>query len=107
MKTAVMMMMVVVVVMMMTMMVLCPKAGSLAFTPPGNEMSEVVSRCLPHRQLSKVATWLAARTGFEPATVRSTGIDYTNAPPSPIIIIIIINENCSRHAKFSQYVDVM
>src|SRR6218665_3619148 len=46
------------------MMVLCPKAGSLAFTPPGNEKSEVVSRCLPHRQLwvsnlSKVATqWL-------------------------------------------------
>jgi len=43
------------------MMVLCPKAGSLAFTPPGDEMSEVVSRCLPHRQLwvsnlSKVAT---------------------------------------------------
>ena len=33
------------------MMVLCPKAGSLAFTPPGDEMSEVVSRCLPHRQL--------------------------------------------------------
>src|SRR6218665_2207584 len=44
------------------MMVLCPKAGSLAFTPPGDEMSEVVSRCPPHRQLwvsnlSKVATW--------------------------------------------------
>jgi|SRR6218665_1092080 len=30
------------------MMVLCQKAGSLAFTPPGDEMSEVVSRCLPH-----------------------------------------------------------
>src|SRR6218665_2896882 len=47
--------------MMMMMMVLCPKAGSLAFTPPGDEMSEVVSRCLNHRQLwvsnlSKVAT---------------------------------------------------
>jgi len=41
------------------MMVLCLKA--LAFTPHGDEMSEVVSRCLPHRQLcvrnlSKVAT---------------------------------------------------
>src|SRR6218665_3005558 len=36
----------------MMMMVLCPKAGSLAFTPPpGDEMSEVVSRCLPNRQL--------------------------------------------------------
>jgi len=33
--------------MMMTMMVLCPKAGSLAFTQAGDEMSEVVSRCLP------------------------------------------------------------
>jgi len=30
----------------MVMMVLCPKAGSLAFTPPGDEMSEVASRCL-------------------------------------------------------------
>jgi len=45
----------------MMMLVLCLKAGSLAFTPPGDEMSEVVSRCLPHRQLwvinlSKVAT---------------------------------------------------
>ena len=36
---------------MMMIMVLCPKAGSLDFTPPGNEMSAVVSHCLPHRQL--------------------------------------------------------
>jgi len=35
--------------MMIVMTVLCPKAGSLAFTPPGDEMSEMVSRCLPHR----------------------------------------------------------
>jgi len=47
--------------MMMMMIVLCPEAGSLAFTPAGDKMSEVVSRCLPHRQLgvsdlSKVAT---------------------------------------------------
>jgi len=27
--------------------VLRPKAGSLAFTPPGDEMSEVVSRVVP------------------------------------------------------------
>jgi len=33
------------------MMVLCLKAGSLAFMLPGYEMSEVVSHCLPHRQL--------------------------------------------------------
>ena len=51
-------------IMMMMMMVLCPKAGSLDVTQPGDEMSEVVSHCLPHRQwwvsnLSKVATqWL-------------------------------------------------
>jgi len=35
----------------MMMMVLCPKAGSWAFTPPWDEKSEVVSHCLPHRQL--------------------------------------------------------
>jgi len=54
------------VLMMMMMMILCPKAGSWAFSymPPGDEMSEVVSCCLPHRQLwvsnlSKVAMpWL-------------------------------------------------
>src|SRR6218665_3545598 len=47
-----MMMVVVVVVVVMTMMIVrCPKAGSLAFTPPGDEMSVVVSHCLPHRQL--------------------------------------------------------
>src|SRR6218665_2386820 len=50
-----------VMMMMLMMMILCPKAGSLAFMPPGDEMSEVVSRCLPHRQLwvsnlSQVAT---------------------------------------------------
>jgi len=50
--------------MMMMTMVLCPKAGLLAFTPPRDEMSEVVSLCFPHRQLwvsnlSKAATqWL-------------------------------------------------
>jgi len=43
--------------MMIMMVILCPKAGSLAFTPPGNEMSEVVSRCFPHRQL-----WMSPRS---------------------------------------------
>jgi len=33
------------------MMVLCQKAGSLAITRPGDEISEVVSSCLPNRQL--------------------------------------------------------
>jgi len=41
----------VMMMMLRVMMVLCPKPGSLAFTPPGDEMSEVVSHCLPHRQL--------------------------------------------------------
>jgi len=41
----------VVVVVMMMIMILGPNEDSLAFTPPGDEMSEVVSRCLPHRQL--------------------------------------------------------
>src|SRR6218665_1679026 len=45
----------------MMVIVLCLKVASWAFTPSGDEMSEVVSRCLPHRQLlmsnlSKVAT---------------------------------------------------
>ena len=43
------------------MMVLCPKGGSLAFTPPGDEMSEVVSRCVPHRQL-----WVHSNPKCEP-----------------------------------------
>jgi len=49
---------------MIMIMVLCPEAVSLAFTPPGDEESEVISRCLLHRQLwvsnlSKVAMqWL-------------------------------------------------
>jgi len=43
----------------MMMMVLRPKASSLAFTLPGDEMGQVVPRCLPRRHLynlSKVAT---------------------------------------------------
>src|SRR6218665_943803 len=66
---------------MMMMMILCPKAGSLAFTPPGDEMSEVVSCCLPHRQLrmsylSKVPTqWL--EVDFEPTTLRLQSTEHT------------------------------
>jgi len=29
---------------------ICPNAGLLAFTPPVDEMSELVFCCLPHRQ---------------------------------------------------------
>jgi len=63
------------------MMVLCPKAGSLAFTPLGDEIIEVVSHCLSHRQLwvsnlSKVATqWL------EPETLWLQGTEHTATPP--------------------------
>src|SRR6218665_2460244 len=53
---------------MMMMMVLCPGA----FMPPGNEISEVFSHCLPHRQLwvsnlSMVATqWLEVDSNLLP-----------------------------------------
>src|SRR6218665_1229135 len=56
----------------MMMMILCLKAGSLAFTPPEDEMSEVASHCPPHRQLwvsnlSKVATqWLEVDLNLQP-----------------------------------------
>ena len=47
----VMMMMMMMMMKMLIMMVLCLRAGSLTFTPPGDEMSEVVPQCLSHRQL--------------------------------------------------------
>ena len=55
------MIMMIMMIMIMMMILLCLKAGSLAFKPSGDEMSELVSHCLPHRQLwasnlSKVAT---------------------------------------------------
>src|SRR6218665_1167757 len=55
---------VIVVIVVIVMVILCKKAGLLNFKTPGDETSEVVSRCLPHRQfkvsnLFKVATqWL-------------------------------------------------
>ena len=66
--------------MMMMMMVLCPKAGSLVFTPPGDEMSEVASRCLPHRQLwvsnlCKVATqWHEVDSNPRPSGCKAQNI---------------------------------
>ena len=70
------------------MMGLCPKAGSLAFTPPGDEMSEVASRCLPHRQLwvsnlSKVAMqWLEVDSTHDPPVARHRTYP---TPPRPVI----------------------
>ena len=66
----------------MMMMVLCPKAGSLDFTPTGDEMSEVVSRCLPHRQLwvsnlSKVVMqWLEVDSNLRPPVARHRTYPY-------------------------------
>jgi len=67
----------------MMMMILCPKAGSLAFMPSGDEMSEVtevVSRCLPHRQLwvsnlSKVPKqWLQVVSNGWPSDYKAQNI---------------------------------
>jgi len=56
-----------------TTMVLCPTVDSLAFTPPDDEMSEMVYRCVSHSQLwmnnlSKVATqWLEVDSNLRPS----------------------------------------
>ena len=73
--------------MMMMMVVLCPKAGSLAFTPPGDEMSEVVSCCLPHRIImgEQLVQGRSTVARFEPATLRLQGTEHTPTPPSPIV----------------------
>src|SRR6218665_3906738 len=66
-------------------MVLCPKPGSFAFTPPGDEMSEVApSQTIMREQLVQ-GRYLAAIAGFEPSTFLSTCSDSSNAPPSPIL----------------------
>ena len=71
---------------MMMMMVLCSKAGPLAFTPPGDEMSDIVSRCLLHKQLqvsnlSNVATHAVTLGRFKPATFRLQGTEHPPTPP--------------------------
>ena len=74
--------------MMRRLLVLCPKAGSMAFTPPGDEMSEVVSRCLPHRQLwvsnlSKVSTqWHEVDSNPRPFGCKAQNFPYTTASHS-------------------------
>src|SRR6218665_736090 len=75
-------------IMMTMLMVLCPRAGSLAFMPPGDEMSEVVSRCLPHRQLwvnnlSKVATqWREVDSNSRPFGCKPQHIPLHHGAPS-------------------------
>src|SRR6218665_962404 len=77
--------------MMRRLLVLCPKAGSMAFTPPGDEMSEVVSRFLPHRQplvsnLSKVATqWLEIDSKPRPSGCKAQNIPLHNSVPYHIV----------------------
>ena len=73
------------------MMVLCPKVGSWVFTPPGDEMSEVVSRCLPHRQLwvsnlSNVSRqWLEVDLNLRPSSYRpSRHRTYPFTTTSPV-----------------------
>src|SRR6218665_3672133 len=62
-----------------------PKAGSLAFTPPGDGVSEVVSFCLPHRQLwmsnlSMVASqWLEVDSNRRPSGYKAQNMPYTTA----------------------------
>src|SRR6218665_1523314 len=69
------------------MMVLYLNAGLLAFTPPGDEMSEVVSRCLPHRQLwvsnlSNVATqWLEVDSNLRPSGCKAQNIPLHHRIP--------------------------
>ena len=73
------------------MMVLCPKAGSLAFMSSGYEMSEVVSRCLPHRQLwvsnlSKGATqWLEVYSNLRLSGWKAQNILLHHRIPSYIV----------------------
>src|SRR6218665_2295459 len=84
----------------MRMMVLCLMAGSLALTPPGDEMSNVVSRCLPRRQLwvsnlSKVATqWFEVDSNLRPSGCKAENIyPYTPTSPPRIISIFLSEAN--------------
>src|SRR6218665_3371645 len=79
------------------MMVLCPKAGSLAFTPPGDEMREVLSCCHTHRKLwvsnlSKVATQLL-EVDIEPATLQLQSTQHTPTSLHPILYGLTIQKS--------------
>src|SRR6218665_1566434 len=80
------------------MMILCPKAGSLAFTPPGDEMSEVVSCCLPQSIMGEQLVqgrYAVAWGRFEPATFRLQGTEHTPTPPRPIDCLYLVGVACS------------
>src|SRR6218665_1707890 len=92
----------------MMMMVLCPKAGSWAFTPPGDEMSEVVSRCLPHRQLwvsnlSKVATqWREVDSNLRPFGCKPHNIPLHHGVPSSSLLLLLFIPSISIRRLWGQ-----
>src|SRR6218665_1936463 len=61
----------------MVMMVLCPEAGSLAFTPPGDEMSEFPH---PHRQ-----SWMSNLAKGTRLTTQWLEVDSNMQTPLPVI----------------------
>src|SRR6218665_2674925 len=90
-------------------MVLCPNAGSLGFTPAGDEMAEVVSCCLPRRQLlwmsnlSKVATqWLEVFSNLRPSGYKAQNIINTSPRPTYCIVLqcIILHRPTVLHTDF-------
>src|SRR5918994_2549816 len=68
-----------------------PEGRSIGFMPPGNEMSEVGSRCLPHRQLwvsnlSKVATqWLEVDSNLRPSGCKAQNIPLHHRVPLALL----------------------
>ena len=64
------------------------KAVTLAFMPPGDEMSEVVSLCLPHKELwvsnlSRVATqWLEVDSNLRPSGYKAQNIPLHHHVPN-------------------------
>src|SRR6218665_4186267 len=92
---------------MMMMMVLCPKAGLLAFTPPGDEMSEGVSRCLFHRQLwvsnlSKVSTqWHEVDLNLRPSGCKALNIPLHHRIPYTVHMCVCIIYTCTVQSGIS------
>src|SRR6218665_1833809 len=71
--------------MMMMMVVLCPKAGSFVFTRPGDEISEVVSRCLLYRTTCPRSLRSGLRKIRTRDPPRLQGTEHPPTPPRPII----------------------
>ena len=69
--------------------ILCPKGGSLDFTPPGDEMCGV-GFALPSSQTIIIMSeqlvqgrYTVAWGRFEPVTSRLQGTEHTTTPPRP------------------------